>query len=158
MKKNSFSEQRILWTKMRLSGGREYQFLDPLSGREVRFPNKLHRDNFLVQFGEPDIVEILTEYPTVTVLVAGQTKTVIFDATIRYLGDIYVLQEVKPKAVLNSPINYYGLVRQLTAQKNFFAHAAQVKYELRTEADVYASPLLVEKQAPNAPNTDFASP
>lgn len=143
MNNKSPSKLRILWIKTGVYSGPEYQFFDPLSERKVRFPNKLHCDNFLVHFGGADILEIIQDYPAVTIAVDGQIKTVVFDATIRYVGDIYVFQEVRPQALLDSPFNYPALVRQISSQR-VFSHATCMRYELRTETQIYAHPLFVE--------------
>jgi hypothetical protein len=145
MNTNPSKKKRIPWTRKLLSNGPEYQFLDPLSGREVRFPNQLHRDNFCVQFGEPDIEEIIPEYPTVSVLVEGQLTKTRFDATVRKHGGLCILQEVKPRAILNARVIEDSIVRQLAAQK-IFAEQTGAIYELRTETEIYLYPIFVENK------------
>jgi hypothetical protein len=144
MKKVS-TPHRLAWTKKRVSNGAEYQFLNPISGDEVRFPNALHRDNFLIQFGEPDIEKIVTEAPTVSVMIDGKLVTTRFDITIFQRGGVRVLQEVKPKELIRSIELHPRIKLQLDVQR-MYANLTHTPYEIRTETEIYRYPNLVKNK------------
>jgi hypothetical protein len=98
-----------------------------------------------VQFGEPDVADIIPESPTVSVLVRGQLVVTRFDATVRKRNGKCFLQEVKPYALLHAARLKDSIVRQINAQA-IYAKQIGAIYEQRTEIEIYSYPLLVENK------------